>query len=70
MAASVAALNVADVRAPSKRSLTTLSGLAPRPAIPDARTAGPGRISTSTANFPSKLSLEIYRSLSRLTLSA
>jgi hypothetical protein len=67
MAASVAALNVADVPAPSRLSLTTLSVLAPRPANPDARTAGPGRISTS---IPSKLSPEIYRSLSRLALSA
>jgi hypothetical protein len=70
MAALVAALNVADVPAPSKRLLTTLLEPAPRPAIPDARIAGPGRISMSAVNFPSKLSPEIYRSLPRLNLSA
>jgi hypothetical protein len=43
---------------------------AQRLAIPDARIAGPGRVSMSTVNSPSKLSPEIHRSLPRLALSA
>ena len=47
-AASVAAPNAAAARAPSRPSSMRRLAPAPRPAVPDARTAGRKRISTET----------------------